>query len=107
MNFSIPEYKDFAHRIGPALNRTVGHLAGSIQELSLLYVNWLLAIERALFTVGVELIVSAVDLHRKTHRFVSGRQLCPVEQFIVSFWHDNIGSIAVYSIVYGFVNAHS
>lgn len=47
VNFSIPEYKDFAHRIGPALNRTVGHLAGRIQELSLLYINWLLAIERA------------------------------------------------------------
>ena len=57
----------------PCLNRTVGHLAGRIEEFSLLKFHWLLAIERTYFAVGIELVVCAVGLHHKTHRFASGR----------------------------------
>lgn len=78
-HLSKPVNRDFVYRIGPALNRTVGNLAGRIEKFGLLNVNWLFAIERTFFAVGIELVVSAVGLHHKTHQFVSRRTLCSVE----------------------------
>ena len=107
MDTNKPEHTELAPHIGPVLNRTVGHLAGCIKEFGLFYVTRLLPVERALLAVGIELVVSAVGLHHETNRFASGRHFCSVEQFIVSFWHDNIRNIIVYRIVNGLVNTHS
>ena len=104
---SKPEHKDVAYCIGTDLNRTVGNLAGRIEEFGLLNVDWFFVIERTFFAVGIELVVSAVDLHHKTHQFASGRKLCSVEQFVVSFWYDNVGNIVGYCIINSFVNARS